>query len=262
MANNNVDSSNQKSFHSPLSILFEIFLFCFLIATVIYIFYTGRNKEHQSELSSWKVQTLDEGWYYYDSNNNKCPISFPATITDNQKGSLTIYGKIPYNTTDKYYLSTRLIYQDARIYINDAIRINCITNSSARPYLKNVLSRYIYIPLKIEDGGKEIRIEFTNAVGEDHSLPEFIYGEKTGIVSFYLKKYILSILLTVFLLVTSLVAIITGLAIRFTTRKKYSLEYIGLALLWISIWSISQTPCRDFFFTDIGAIGIIPPLRL
>lgn len=247
-----------KSKHSWHMLLFEGILILCMIATIAYIFVSRDYFGNHGELETWYAKEISGSWYYVDANGDIRSLRFPSVIEDNGSGILVIYGKVPYDITNKYFLSTRFIKQDARVYIGGVIRTNFYTKDNAIPYLKDIVSRYGYAPLSIDDGGREIMIEFMGRPGKDHAIAPVIYGEKTGLMAYYLKDNALAFVLGIFLLVVSIVSIIFGAVLKFTAKNRFHLDYAGWALFWVALWSMTQTAYRDLLFNDVRAISIVP----
>ena len=242
----------------------EIVLIICMIIALGFIGFSPVLWNNPSELYNWTQECIDEGWYYLDGEGNAqgvtlpCVIRFEGDESSARPDALTLYGIVPQDVKNGQYVSTKVHKSEARVYVDGELRDDCYYEWNSLPYREGHVSRYAFAPLYEEDAGKTILIEFVGDNADKYTLSEVHYGEKIGLVAYYLKQNQGFLALAIVMIVMSLICICTGIAIRIIAHNKFHIDYMGWALFWVGLWNLTQSGYRDFLFADLKAISFVP----
>lgn len=239
---------------------FDFFLLAIVIGTLIFVLASPYIYGIDSHITANGVRVVD-GWYYTDESGEKVSLSFPETVKADSTGRLTIETILPGEITDRDYLATRLLKTDAYVYVDGELRSD-LTDYATKPFRQENYSRYVFVPLTSADSGKIIRIELFKKVVKKYSIVPFYLGEKSAETLVYRKAVLAPLILGISLLVIGICAIFYGLALRIRKGQAANIDYLGWALFLISLWDITQSEFREFYFFNIRSVSLVPPLCL
>ena len=247
----------RKSSRSLNTIIEVLLLILFAFAIAYAIFWTaydtgGDDSSEFIEMCNWK-QVYGDG--------TSVTVSLPSKLYASPDSAACLENIIPDDVTDKDYLVTYLVSEDARVYVDGQLRGESI-QGDARPWRSKIVSSYIFADLCRADAGKKVRIEYVNSPSSTRKITQIYYGEQSAATAYFVRSDAWKIVAGVlFGLLGGFVGII-GFVTEIITRKKYNVHCLGWALFWIGAWNITQSSFRYFFFTNLNAVSLVPAFSL
>ncbi len=219
----------------------------------IFIFFTYYRKVLPSEMFTvgTECEYLDVEWYQVLDNGTHIPIELPCDIDAKKNELLTITTILPENIYEEAVLAFRTSKQDITILIDNEIRDEYCTQDT-RVFGKNSVSVYLFVPLTSEDSGKELTVHFKTNSTYTGVMRDIYYGEMFGIWYKIIQENAFGLFSAFIMLLLSSATIIISVYMRFRTKQKNSLQYLGWSVLLISLWLIFQSPLRQLFFSNIS----------
>lgn len=258
----NYISKIDKKFGKALMYIIQGGLCASIIGLLVYIGITNINYESpNNELSSQRVNVLNRGWVQVMPDGTRNPVEFPLT-TEYAKGEYIVFEcVIPEDVSDHDWLGVRSHHQDLCVYIDGELRESFVQDKGGI-YRKAIASRNTYTPVFSEDAGKTLRFEFIRDDSKKREFAPVYYGQKIGMVAYFLKSNASSFILAVFFAILGIICMITGCAIRIATKNEIQIDHLGWGLFLVALWDVTQSEFRDMIFANIKSISIVPSISL
>ncbi len=198
----------------------------------------------EASIGSFGSKTFNTGWTM-TYNGSSREIDLPSYVDVNPGDEIIISNKLPLNLSDGMSLMVRSSMQDVSVYVGGRLREEYNSNS-----LKNMSyylpSAWIVTDLRQIDAGKDIAIHFT--VKNKGSLNEISLSHGNN-VWFGVIEDALPINALAF---TELIAGAVAAFAAAILGKKYRTEatgYLGMLMVDVAIWMISESTLRQIYFT-------------
>ena len=220
-------------------------LIIFLVTTVIVLIAAfDPNNEGEASIGSFDRFDFNTGWVMTDllgTNDVVLPLE-----TEMKSGSEAyIVNVLPDYVHDGMSLVTRASLQDIYIYIDGSLR-----EAYASEYVNDmsyyIPSAYVVTMLNDEDAGKEIKIAYRfKALGVINDII-LAYGNNEW---FYILKNSMPVNLTaIMVLILGIILLIVILLLGKTISEDGAAKYLGLLMVDVSLWVISESSIRQFIF--------------
>ena len=154
-------------------------------------------------------------------------------------------------------ISFREIHQNIKVYIGGELRDE-YNFASERLKWNNPISRYFYVELRPEDSGAQLRIEGVAPRNGDRTLTKVLFGDKVAIFYSYVRSQMVGIVFGIAFLAMGIVGIVAGQVLRFATKGRVKVDSISWAMLIVSIWNMTQSNYREYFFANLGMAKAVP----
>lgn len=211
---------------------------------------------------------LQDGWYQWDDSGNPVGVSFPGqapvVTEDTGKGIyyMSVERTLPETITEHGYLCLRAPQQDISIYIGEELRL-CYTTDDIRLYGKNTDSRYLFLPLLEEDGGKRLRIE-TESTSRSYIgvLRELYYGTQAGIIGHILRENAFVLLIILILILFGILTVAVSIVGSVFLKRHFDIGYLGWFDVVIAFWLLCETNVLELLFPDLLMLQTVPDVIL
>lgn len=250
-------SSRRKDF----TLIIDMLMLLFIVFMLVYIRLTCSFWQEPNLLSSLVCEDLSDGWKRIYTDGSAEEITLNANYYADAYEPLVIERKLPDNTLDNTYIAFRAKRQEVKVYVNGELRENFSVENGYRD-VKKIVSRYIFVKLGRDDSGATVRIEGISHSDGERKLTRVYYGEKSGIITTYLKSQRMAIGVALTFLIVGVLSVVLGYALRISTQNTIRTDYMGWTMFLISIWDFSQSDFRDFFFNNISMISMTAALAL
>ena len=225
-------------------IIFTIILLSVLLLLVLGEIFLP--KEDPTETG--KCVRIGENWTRVFSDGSREPIEVPGRCEAERGEVVRLETRIPDIDKDRWFCM-RASQQDMKVYVDDELRQEYSTRES-RLFGKNSVSAFVFFDVSKNEAGKTLAIELVSYNEYAGFLNEVYMGDKFDIISVFLRKSGLVLLVSVYMLIISSVAIVLGLVIRFLYKKEVAITYLGLGIFLLSLSMLSESRLRQFFLPN------------
>lgn len=209
-----------------------------------------------------------DGWHQWDDAGNSIEVSFPgqAPVVTEDTGEgiyhMSVERKLPETITEHGYLCLRAPQQDISIYIGEELRLY-YTTDDIRLYGKNTDSRYLFLPLLEEDGGKQLRVE-TESTSKSYIgvLRELYYGTQAGIIGHILRENAFVLLITLILILFGALTVAVSIAGPVLLKRHFDIGYLGCFDAVIAFWLLCETNVPELLFPNLLMLQTVPDIIL
>ena len=239
----------------------ELILTVSLLAMLGFLIYGLFGANEKSDLEAQYCYELNDGWTFTDGKGNKKTVSLPYIYEGEANELVAMEVTLPDNISDKDVFSTRLIRQDVNVFIDGKLRLSQF-QSDEGIYRDDLICRNIYVDLTSADAGKKLRIEALRYIDGDRNFFEAQYGLRTGLLINYLQNDSLSLVLSFVFLAIGIICVIGGIFIRIMSKNMVHVDFMGWAVILVAIWDLTQSSFRDFLFSNLKTISVVPAISL
>ena len=157
---------------------------------------------------------------------------------------------LPGNQRDTWYCM-RASQQDMRVYIGNELRKE-YTTKDTRMVGNNSASAYVFFEVVREDSGKILRIELVSDSEYSGFLNGVYTGDKNDIVDFFIRQCFVVIVVSMYMLTMSSLAVVTGIILGVIYKRKIEITYLGLGVFVLSLAMTVESNIRQFFLPNIS----------
>ncbi len=205
-----------------------------------------------------------------DSSYQRCEIfdtRWEQVFEDGTRESVEIPGECKASPGEPFVIETTLgeiepgsalsfysLKQDMKVYLDGELRTEYSTKDT-RIFGNCSPRSYVFVDICELDSGKNLRVEFVSDSAHAGTIKSIYYGDKAAIWRSLLDGNILSLGITSFVLILSLVVIIACTIVRARTKKEISIIYFAWSMFLLSNWLIAQSDIRQLLFKNISVVG-------
>ena len=215
-----------------------------LVIMMIAIF--DDSTESEANIGRFNTYTLDKGWTLQTDVDSKV-VDLPLTIDGVDEALIT--NTLPDDLTNGMSLMFRASFEGVKIYIDGKLREE-YTSESLDGIGYNIPSAYIVVDMDKADAGKEIAIDIE--FKESNSISEVKLSYGNNVWFDIIKDDIIVNFSAVFTLVLGVAlyfaAVTISLIISDGSFKADAPRLLGLLMVDIALWIISESKLRQFVF--------------
>ena len=242
-----------KKFRSSLRHALEG-IFLAVVLTVIGYFILGQALlPDEMEESYQRCDLLDTCWYQVFEDGTREPVTIPGECQA-KPGEPYVIETTLGDVAQGSALSFYSLKQDMKIYVGDTLRTEYSTEDT-RLFGNSSPRAYVFADICKEDSGKTLRVEIVSESSYAGTLKPVYYGDKAAIWHHYIEGNILSLGVTSFILILSVIVIIACSIVRIRTKRDVSIFYFGWSMFLLSGWLIAQSDMRQLLFHNISVVG-------
>ena len=200
-----------------------------------------------------RCELFEAKWYQVYADGTRVPVEIPGECeaTPGEPYVIeTTLGEIEPASVLSFYS----LKQDMKIYVGDEMR-KAYSTKETRMFGNSSPRSYVFVDLFKEDSGKTLRVEMVSESSYPGTMKPIYYGDKAGIWRFYIEGNMLSLGITAFMIVLSLILVITCTVARIITKKEISILYFSWSVLLLSMWLLTQSGMRQLLFNNISVVG-------
>ncbi len=188
--------------------------------------------------------TFNEGWRM-EGDDPDGSITLPVDVAAPRNEMIVIRNILPDDISDGMTMLFRTSIEDMYVYINGALRENYY--SEGFEHMSYYLpSAYLVVPLYSEDSGKEIEVRIT--VKDKGILNEVRIGYGNNVWFKIIKENITISIIAAIVIVVGIASVFLFFFISRMVRIGSSVFYLGLLLIDMGIWAVSESRLRQVLF--------------
>ena len=207
----------------------------------------------ETDLSYQRCEIFDTQWEQVFADGSRESVEIPGEC----KASLgepfaieTTLGEIAPGSALSFYS----LKQDMKVYVGEELRTSYSTKDTR--IFGNCSPRYyVLVDICEVDSGKTLRVEFVSDSVHGGTIKPVYYGDKAAIWRSLIEGNILSLGVTAFVLILSIIVIIACSIVRVRTKKEISIVYFAWSMFLLSNWLIAQSDIRQLLFKNISVVG-------
>ena len=207
----------------------------------------------ETDSSYQHCEIFDTQWEQVFADGSREPVEIPGECKASPGEPFAIettLGEIEPGSALSFYS----LKQDMKVYVGEELRVSYSTKDTR--IFGNCSPRYYVLADICEvDSGKTLRVEFVSESAYAGTIKPIYYGDKAAIWRSLLEGNILSLGITSFVLLLSLVVIIVCTIVRARTKKEISIIYFAWSMFLLSNWLIAQSDIRQLLFKNISVVG-------
>ncbi|MCR5106669.1 MAG: response regulator [Lachnospiraceae bacterium] len=259
--NNIEQNGNNGKYARIFSKLAAVIMITGTICIILYMIYAVIFWNADNQLGSLRCKEIKDNWSITYEDGRSSDITLPYN-TEAEKGSVVVTSTIlPTDISDNDFIALRSYRQNVKVYINDELRCD-YSMKEGPPYRRDLPSIYVYADIDSKDAGGILRIESVRKESKERAYSQVYYGERAGIIVYYIMKQGVSICFALVFLIMAVLSIVVGTMISIVTKSDTRVDYMGWAILCIVLWNIGQSDFRDFIYPNIKAISMVPAMGL
>lgn len=202
------------------------------------------------------VQTLTNGWTFYDGKNEQ-KVSLPVRMnSDSQGDGTSISAALPEKVEDDYAICFRTSHSRVQVLI-DGVEVYQYRWTDEVPLGSSPGSLWNIVDLSPKYSGKTITIKTDSPYDMYEGLFRTVtYGDKTSIIMYLQKETRIMLILSCIPIVLGIILIIAA----FFAGKEFSkrpFAYVGIFLTVVGIWETTETGYLQFLKFDMYTVQIV-----
>ena len=239
-----------KKYHFLYIIMIGVFAFMVIWS---YSHYTGPSII--DECFTDKME-FSEGWLDADGNDANI-----AKLRDLEGTEIyeefSVFHDIPEDLAEGQYLCFRSKNIFFKMYIDGELVYEQYV-LQCKMYTKSAGTRWNYVPIKLEDAGKQIEFRITKVYESGRSSIDNIYlGEPAKAIMDTVGEKLVAFITCILLLFVGLILIIADIPINMSTRKNHELLYLGLFSMSIATWCLAETHLLQLYLGDSRMMQLV-----
>ena len=207
----------------------------------------------EMEASYRRCEVFDAQWYQVFEDGTREPVTIPGDCQA-APGETYVIETTLGDVAQSSALSFYSLKQDMKIYIGGLLRAEYSTKDT-RWFGSCSPRAYVFVDICKEDSGKTLRVEIVSESSYAETVKPIYYGDKAAIWHLYIEGNILPLGITAFVLILSVIVIISCAVVRIRTKRDVSIFYFGWSMFLLSSWLIAQSDMRQLLFKNISVVG-------
>lgn len=151
-------------------------------------------------------------------------------------------------------LSFYSLKQDMKIFVGEELR-TAYSTKDTRIFGSCSPRYYVFADICEVDSGKTLRVEIVSNSDHAGKIKPVYYGDKAAIWRSLIEGNILSLGITAFVLILSVIVIVACSIARIRSKKDISILYFAWSMFLLSNWLIAQSELRQLLFKNISVVG-------
>ncbi len=240
------------------SILYRIcmILTWLIVAGMVILYIVGQFVYKHNALNTGVSKSLNLTWDYETESGKSGTCTLPQRFDMEYDEWLKLTSVLPDDISDGMYMCI-MAGRSVRINIGGEDRFVHYGDESEIPG-RIIKSAYFSVPLYAKDAGAVITITKDEHGVFNGNVFEILYGDMYAMTREIMSEYIVKFAMAVLMLAVSIVTCIAA----FTTERVYklntkALRMLGFGMLAISLWIITDSYMYQFVFGNIYIDGVI-----
>lgn len=151
---------------------------------------------------------------------------------------------------------------DVRIFIDGKLRTQ-YCDEKYRIFGTYSTAKYITVPLKKSDSGKQMKIICNTTLESSASTWNVpVMGTEKSIIFWILYRSSWQIISAIILLAVGIIFIAFGVIVKFGGKYNRGICYLGLFSIIMALWLLCQSEMRAFYFTYMSATNLMTSFTL
>lgn len=243
--------------------MLQCVLWSMLVAVVLFLIMGEIMMPRENDSGGHEAVLFETTWERVFPDGTKETVAVPGECDAERGEVVRIEATLPLNQED-IWMCARASMQDMKIYVGDELRKEYTTRDT-RPFGINSASAYVFFPVTEEDAGKTLSIETVSESIYSGILNEIYMGDRDNIWGMFLSRYMLVVLVSLFMLILSVITIAYSAVLRHLYKMDMDIAYLGHGLFLASMWLFANSRIRQFFLPNMSiacAVGFLVVMLL
>lgn len=234
------------------------FTFVFVALLIVFLFASQCQLKHPGEAYSGKAfyQTFNVGWKIIHEDGSSHNIDLPAVENVGKNELVILEKKLPANIQDHQSLFTRTSRQNMRIYVDDNLRAEYVTDKLML-YARDVPSTYVFIDLNASDAGRTVRIEQWGSSKFRNQIQQVVIAHASSAWNYVWSHYGIIVFANFILLLCGFFSAIICIILSLITKNSTKLIRLSYSLILFSIWALCESRLRQIIFRNSSVAGVL-----
>lgn len=237
-------------------------IYIFAVIFSIILLGTAAINYYKSVPSTYSSVTDVTDEFFYNASGGKTLVRTYVRSHSATAGTTYYLSTVlPSNLSDDYAVQFYTHNSWVTVYVNDTV-IHKISPSNFVGFSKSPGSFWNIVPIPSWAYNKTLKIEITPIYSMNTSLIKEIYaGDQYDLNRLFVRDRILPVFLCLLNILFSFIFLVIGIIAR--SKKTYhSMFFLGLAGIFISIYSICETDILSFFYPNTRLLTVIKMISL
>lgn len=235
-------------------ILYSIMVVLFVVALV----WLGSRYEGESIIDESFTESVDfsTGWTLEDGSDVDTSDLRTLEGTEVNK-AFSVYNRVPENWEEGQHLCFRSKNVYYKVYLDGELIYDPYVPQS-KIYPKSFGTRWSYVPISVEDVGKQIEIEIIMAYeSERASIDNIFIGQPAKVIMDTVEEKLVAFITSILLLFVGVLLIVADIPINMRAEKNHELLYLGAFSVSIATWCLAETHLLQYYIGDSRIVQII-----
>ena len=244
----------KKGNESKIILVLKRIFLLFVLVICVYFVWGQSILAYEREIGHGEYRTFSDGWVWIKEDGTREEIEIPGKCGAERNELVVVENVLPDDVRDNLYLCIRSSKQETKIYIDGELRQE-YTTEDTRPFGKVSAVAWVFVKLKSEDAGKEIRMELQTDSSYTGAFYDIHYGERWEIWSEFFKIDGGELVVGLLMLVLGILSVVIGSILKVIYKKDIEMEYLAWAVLLTAIWVLSNSVFRQILFPSVSVIS-------
>ena len=235
-------------------ILYSIMVVLFVVVLV----WLGSRYEGESIIDESFTESVDfsTGWTLEDGSDVDTSDLRTLEGTEVNK-AFSVYNRVPENWEEGQHLCFRSKNVYYKVYLDGELIYDPYVPQS-KIYPKSFGTRWSYVPISVEDVGKQIEIEIIMAYeSERASIDNIFIGQPAKVIMDTVEEKLVAFITSILLLFVGVLLIVADIPINMRAEKNHELLYLGAFSVSIATWCLAETHLLQYYIGDSRIVQII-----
>lgn len=171
--------------------------------------------------------------------------------------AFSVFNTVPENLEEGQHLCFRSKNIYYKVYLDGELVYDPYVPQSEL-YPKSFGTRWNYVPISMEDVGKQIEIEITKVYESERACVDNIcIGQPAKVIMDTVKEKLVAFITSILLLFVGVLLIVADIPINMRTEKNHELLYLGAFSVSIATWCLAETHLLQYYVGDSRLMQIV-----
>lgn len=245
-----MENGSAKQKKSTLNIIFAIFFVMIIFYLILgQVFTPRRGSGHRISGEMQKLQ-----WVRVLPDGTREPVILPQKFDAERGEKIVLEALLPREIAGGTWIVLNSLRQEIEIDIDGKLRQKFSTRNTGASG-KYSTTAYVFEELHPQDAGRILKITWQTESMYTGRIDEVYLGERIVLWTKFFNENILQVVMAIFLLLFSVIAIIFGISIGHSFQRPFALVYLGWGILLTAAWMLCESRLRQLFFTNISVVA-------
>ena len=232
---------------SVISKILEIFVISFLALIIFLVIraFIPTKDPGEANIGSFDSAPFNEGWVV-NERGREIPVKIPGKVRRSPGDVIVLRKTLPEDLSDGMTLMFRTSIEDIYVYIDGELRESYASSGFSYHMAERLPSAYVMVDLGSRDSGKDIEVRIT--VKNEGILNEIRLGYGNNAWFRVIHDNLAITVIASIVVILGLVSVVLFLIFRSKVAMGSSVLYLGLLMIDMGLWSLSESRLRQLIF--------------
>ena len=169
----------------------------------------------------------------------------------------SVYHDVPTDVKEGQYLCFRSknvflsVYMDGKLIYEPYVPEN-------RVYTKSPGTRWNYVPISVDDAGKQIEIRISKVYETGSSKIDNLYiGQPARVIMDVIEGKMVAFITCILTMFVGILLMVVDVPINMGSQKNHELLYLGLFSVSVAMWCLAETHLLQFYLGDSRMMQLV-----